>query len=142
MNSDDQPKITDKTRSKYELTLAEFPTFAVSTAKVAALKPRVFEDTITGKDGELIKRIWTLIPHGELGFGTPSTHSTLFELLQIWKEDGFSSQYIKFGSVFNVLKRIGKKTGISQYKQINKDLRAIACSLWHGTCRLGYVCCA
>jgi hypothetical protein len=125
MNSDDQPKIADKTKSKYELTLAEFPTFAVSTAKVAALKPRVFEDTITGKDGEPVKRVWTLIPHGELGFGTPSTHSTLFELLQIWKEDGFSSQYIKFGSVFNVLKRIGKKTGISQYKQINKDLEIL-----------------
>jgi hypothetical protein len=125
MNSDDQPKKTDKTRSKYELTLAEFPTFTVSTAKVAAPKPRVFEDTITGKDGEPIKRIWTLIPHGELGFGTPSTHSTLFELLQIWKEDGFSSQCIKFGSVFNVLKRMGKKTGISQYKQINKDLEIL-----------------
>jgi hypothetical protein len=125
MNSDEQPKITDKTRSKYELTLAEFPTFSVSTAKGAALKPRVFEDTVTGKDGEPIKRIWTVIPHGELGFGTPSTHSTLFELLQIWKENGFSTQYIKFGSVFNVLKRMGKKTGISQYKQINKDLEIL-----------------
>jgi hypothetical protein len=125
MNSDDQSKITDKTRSKYELTLAEFPTFSVSTAKVAALKPRVFEDTINGKDGEPIKRVWTLIPHGTLGFGTPSTHSTLFELLQIWKEDGFSPQYIKFGSVFNVLKRMGKKTGISQYKQIDKNLEIL-----------------
>ena len=89
------------------------------------MKPRVFEDTITGKYGEPIKRVWTLIPHGELGFGSPSTHSTLFELLQIWKEDGFSTQYIKFGSVFNVLKRMGKKTGISQYKQINKDLEVL-----------------
>lgn len=112
-------------KSKYELTLAEFPTFPVSKNQPEAFKPRVFEDTITGKDGEVVKRKWTFIPHGEFGFGTPSTHSTLFELLQVWKEDGFSSQYIQFGSVFNMLKRMGKKTGNSQYKQIIKDLEIL-----------------
>lgn len=126
MNSDDRPKIADKTRSKYELTLAEFPTFPVSKNQPEAFKTRVFEDTITGKDGTVIKRNWTLVPHGEFGFGTPSTHSTLFELLQIWKEAGFSSQYIQFGSVFNLLKRMGKKAiGNSQYKQIVKDLEIL-----------------
>jgi hypothetical protein len=45
--------------------------------------------------------------------------------LQIWKEDDFSSQYIRFGSVYNMLKRMGKKTGISQYKQIIKDLEIL-----------------
>lgn len=112
-------------KSKYELTLAEFPTFPVSKNQPEAFKPRVFEDTINGKDGEVVKRKWTFIPHGEFGFGTPSTHSTLFELLQVWKEDGFSSQYIQFGSVFNMLKRMGKKTGNSQYKQIIKDLEIL-----------------
>jgi hypothetical protein len=112
-------------RSKYELTLAEFPTFPIAKTKQEALKPRLFEDTITGKDGEPIKRRWAFIPHGELGFGTPSTHSTLFELLQIWKEEGFTSQYIQFGSVFHLLKRMGKATGNSQYKQIVKDLEIL-----------------
>jgi hypothetical protein len=112
-------------KSKYELTLAEFPTFPVSKNQLGATKPRVFEDTITGKDGEVVPRKWTFVPHGEFGFGTPSTHSTLFELLQVWKEDGFRSQYIQFGSVFNMLKRMGKKTGNSQYKQIIKDLEIL-----------------
>jgi hypothetical protein len=127
MDSDNQqPETVDKTRSKYELTLAEFPTFPVSKNQSEAFKIRVFEDTIAGKDGEVIKRNWTLVPHGEFGFGTPSTHSTLFELLQIWKEAGFSSQYIRFGSVFNLLKRMGKKAiGNSQYKQIVKDLEIL-----------------
>lgn len=115
-----EPEIIEQ--GKYELTLAEFPTFPVAKFKQEALKPRIFEDSITGKDGEPIKRRWTFIPHGELGFGTPSTHSTLFELLQIWKEEGFSTQYIQFGSVFSLLKRMGKATGNSQYKQIVKDL--------------------
>jgi len=63
MDSVDQPKIAEKTRSKYELTLAEFPTFPVAKAKVSPLKPRVFEDTIMGKNREPIKRRWTIIPH-------------------------------------------------------------------------------
>lgn len=112
-------------RSKYELTLAEFPTFPVAKSKPDATKPRVFEDTITGKDGESIRRIWMVIPHGTLGFGTPSTHATLFEILQIWKEEGFAHQYIQFGSIFHLLKRMGKATGNSQYKQVLKDLEVL-----------------
>jgi len=112
-------------RSKYELTLAEFPTFPVAKSKMGAMKPRVFEDTITGKDGEPVKRIWMVIPHGNGGFGTPSTHATLFEILQIWKEQGFASQHIQFRSIFHLLKRMGKATGNSQYKQILKDLEIL-----------------
>jgi hypothetical protein len=117
------PEIPD--RSNYELTLAEFPTFPVAKSKLEPPRPRVFEDTITGKDGELVRRIWTVIPHRSLGFGTPSTHATLFEIMQIWKEQGFASQYIQFGSIFHLLKRMWKGTGNSQYKQVLKDLEIL-----------------
>ncbi|MEW6659691.1 MAG: hypothetical protein AB1424_13625 [Thermodesulfobacteriota bacterium] len=113
--------------SKYELTLAEFPTFTLAKGSLYLQKARerVFEDTISGKNGEPVRRIWTVIPHESLGFGTPSTHSTLFELMQIWKEQGFASQYINFKSIFHLLKRMGKGTGNSQYKQIEKDLEVL-----------------
>jgi len=118
-------EILERSKSKYELTLAEFPTFPVAKSNLKLPKSRVFEDTILGKDGEAVKRIWTVIPHESLGFGTPSTHATLFELMQIWKEQGFASQYIHFKSIFHLLKRIGKGTGNSQYKQIEKDLEVL-----------------
>jgi len=112
-------------KSKYELTLAEFPTFPVAKSKLKATKPRLFEDTITGKNGEPVRRKWMVIPHGNGGFGSPSTHATLFEILQIWKEQGFASQYIQFRSIFHLLKRMGKATGNSQYMQILKDLEIL-----------------
>lgn len=110
-------------KSKYELTLAEFPLFLLSTkTKTSDIKSYKYEDTIAGKNGETVKREWTIHPHGSLGFGTASTLSTLFELFQVWKENDFDSQNIQFGSIYNLLKRKGLQCNKRAYEIIKRDL--------------------
>ena len=123
VNKPQEPEIIDK--SKYELTLAEFPVFLLSNKGIKDIKSIEYHDMITGREGELVKREWKVLPHSELGFGTASTFETFFELFQIWKEVGFTDQYVQFGSIFNLLKRMGKKTGKSQYTQVAKDLETL-----------------
>lgn len=107
-------------KSKYELTLAEFPIFLLSRRGDNA-KVIEYKDQIIGQGGQLVERAWTVYP-SSFGFGTASTFATLFELFQIWKEQNFEHQTINFSSVYNLLKRRGLDTGNQQYKQIIRDL--------------------
>jgi hypothetical protein len=119
INKLETPEIS---KSKYELTLSEFPIFILSKKSGKETKYIGYDDTIIGKDNEIIKREWRVFPDSEQGFGTASTLETLFDLFQIWKETGFSHQYIQFGTVYNLLKRKGLSIGRQQYRQIIKDL--------------------
>ena len=110
--------------SKYELTLAEFPIFNLSK-KFNKMDLMTYEDTITGKSGKQVKRKWEVTPAAKYGIGTASTFNTLFDLFQIWKESNFESQYINFGSIYNLLKRKGLAVNKQQYTQIAKDLNCL-----------------
>lgn len=112
---------TALSRSKYELTLAEFPIFLLSRSKEDARKVIEYKDQIIGKGGKQVDREWRVFPSAS-GFGTESTFSTLFELFQIWKEDNFNQQTIHFLSIYNILKRKGLNTSNQQYKQVQRDL--------------------
>jgi hypothetical protein len=125
MNPEVQPKNGDKTRSKYELTLAEFPVFLLSKKGHEDIEVIEYQDTITGKEGQIVNRVWKVYPHSKFGLGTESTFETLFELFQIWKEDHFNTQYIRFGSIFNLLKRKSKGSGAKEYKRIVRDLNCL-----------------
>lgn len=125
MNQEDHSKNGNKTRSKYELTLAEFPVFLLSKKGRENIEAIEYEDTITGKGGETVNRKWKVYPHNKFGLGTESTFETLFELFQIWKENNFNGQYIRFGSIYNLLKRKGKGTGNKEYKRIVRDLNCL-----------------
>jgi hypothetical protein len=114
-----EPKIV---KSKYELTLAEFPFCLLSKTVNRDIELIEYEDTIIGKNGKEIPRKWEVYPDIKLGFGTASTYETFFELKQIWKGDNFSSQYIQFGSIYNLLKRMNKSINTRSYNQIIRDL--------------------
>ena len=106
-------------------TLAEFPLFLLAKGgrgKKESIQVIEYEDTIKGKDGEIIKREWKVYPHSTLGFGNASTFETLYDLFQIWKENNFNSQNIYFKSIYNVLIRRGKNTSVKEYERINRDL--------------------
>src|SRR3990172_1008315 len=111
--------------SKYELTLAEFPLFLLSKRDNNDIKVIEYEDTITGKDGKKISRKWEVYPDVQYGFGTASTQATFFELCQIWKENGFSSQYINFLSISNLLRRMEISKNKQTYEQIRRDLSCL-----------------
>ncbi|MDQ3830262.1 MAG: hypothetical protein M3361_13385 [Candidatus Tectomicrobia bacterium] len=122
--------------SKYELNLAEFPLVILSKQRPKGLKVMEYqdtkvkiiqyEDTIHGKDGELVPRRWTVIPSLRYGFGSPQLVSLLFELFQIWKEQGFASPQIRFGSIANLVKRQGlTDTDTRAFQRNRKDLRTL-----------------
>lgn len=120
-----ETKKTPISKSKYELTLSEFPLFLLKgdNEKIDCIS---YDDTISGKNGVLVKREWKVYPDSKSGFGTASTLSTLFELFQLWKENRFESQTITFGSIYSLLKRKGiqqkdKKT----YVRIRRDLSCL-----------------
>lgn len=125
MQNPDQSKVLGKPKAKYELTLAEFPIFLLSKKAGKEIKVIEYEDTIMGKEGKPVKREWKVYPHSKLGFGTASTLETLFDLFQIWKEDNFASQYIQFGTIYNLMKRREIKLNSKSYEQIKNDLRCL-----------------
>lgn len=125
MQNPDQSKVLGKSKAKYELTLAEFPIFLLSKSAGKDIKVIEYEDTINGKEGKLVKREWKVYPDSKLGFGTASTFETLFDLFQIWKEDNFESQFIQFGTIYNLLKRRGIGLNHKAYERMRNDLSCL-----------------
>ena len=120
-----EPKPDEKPiKGKYELSLSEFPVTLLSKSKTD--KPFIeYRDTIIGKNNEEVERIWRVYPDAKLGFGTASTFSSLFELFQIWKDQGFRDQTITFGSLYSFAKRKGIIPTNTSYETLKKDLRCL-----------------
>ena len=115
-------------RSQYELTLAEFPLFLLSKGgkgNTQAIKCIEYYDTIQGKNDVVVPREWRVYPHPKYGFGTVSTFETFFDLWQIWKEDNFRHQYIRFGSPYQLLKRRGQVHCGKNHYRIIRDLNCL-----------------
>lgn len=125
MRKEQNNKKQEYLKSKYELTLSEFPIFILSKKTDKSITAINYEDTIIGRDNEIVKREWKVLPDAEAGFGSASTFETLFDLFQVWKDQGFDSPYINFGTVYHLLKRKGQSTGKQQYRQIIKDLNCL-----------------
>lgn len=111
--------------AKYEITLAEFPVFLLTKQGYGKIEAIEYKDKIKGKDGEIVNREWRVYPNKKFGLGTESTFQTFFELFQIWKENGFESQFIHFGSIYSLLKRQGKSDGINNYRRMVRDLNCL-----------------
>ena len=117
------PKDAPSPKTKYEMSLAEFPVAFLSTRIPEDTKSIVYEDEIAGKNGQPVKRRWEIFPHATLGFPTPSTQATLFELFQLWSEQNFSSPDIQFGTLYELIKRKGiKHADPDAYNRIREDL--------------------
>jgi hypothetical protein len=113
-------------RSKYEMNLAEFPLTLLSKNRPEKLGVIEYEDTIKGKDGKLVPRIWRVKPSIEYGFGSSELTSLLFEIFQMWKEQGFKSRRIYIGSIYNLIQRMNLTvTGTKHYDRIRDDLQAL-----------------
>ncbi len=113
-------------RSKYEMSLAEFPLAFLSTRTPKDIRSLLYEDEITGKNGVKVKRRWEITPHATLGFPTPSTQTTLFELFQLWAEQQFASHHIYFGSIYELIKRKGlEQDDANTYQRIREDLERL-----------------
>src|SRR5712692_5584938 len=61
--------------------------------------------------------------HSKYGFPTASTQATLFELFQIWAQTDFETPIIRFGSLYELIKRKGLTQGDKKtYERIRRDL--------------------
>jgi len=125
MEKSEETRRLEKSKAKYELTLAEFPIFLLSKKAGKNIKAIEYEDTIIGKEGRIVKREWKVYPDSKLGFGTASTLETLFDLFQIWKENNFDSQFIQFGTIYNLIKRRGMASNVNAYERMKKDLSCL-----------------
>jgi hypothetical protein len=110
--------------SKYELSLAEFPVFLVSTKLPADLTSINYTDTIY-PEGVPTERHWKVTWATEYGPPTQSASETFFELYQIWKEEGFKSEWIYFKSIYALLKRRNISKSKRSYEQITRDLNCL-----------------
>jgi hypothetical protein len=119
------PEDLKLSKARYELSLSEFPVTLLS--KPAQNREAIeYRDTITGKDGELVERVWKVYPDAKHGFGTSSTLSTLYELFQIWNELGFADKMITFGTLYSFAKRKNIKPTNTAYSTLRRDLRCLA----------------
>ena len=126
----------------FEFSLAEFPFcfFSKLSPQQMAQMAReakyiIYRDTIKGKGDKPIPRTWTVRPaqkiveeNGELiplGFGGPTTLGTIFELLQLWKEQKYGN-IIEFGSLKYLLERKGKKKNGTYYAWVKYDLEVLS----------------
>ncbi len=105
--------------------MPSFHCFALRSLKkrspVEPNSPIVYEDTIRGKDGERVTRRWELYP-GRYGFGGATTHALLFDLLQLYWEQGLMGSQVRFGSIRNILARRGiHQPSKRDYTRIYRD---------------------
>ena len=134
--------ISKPINSSFEINLAEFPIAYLNRGALPEGYSKTeyqYKDVIKGRDGKPVERTWTIEAHateetkneiGErkktsLGFGGPATLEVIYELLQMWKEQGFKEPKIHVGSFYNLLKRLDWGTGSTQYKQLRKVLSCL-----------------
>ncbi|MGL5096206.1 MAG: hypothetical protein ACRDD1_11495, partial [Planctomycetia bacterium] len=109
---------------RYDFDLAEFPLFKF--CKLSGTRrdrdPLVYADTITGKDGQPVPREWRAYP-GPFGFGGASTHSLLYDLLQLYAEQGACGTQIQFGTLRSLFLRRGVRNPSKRdYDRLRRDI--------------------
>jgi hypothetical protein len=134
--------ISKPINSAFEINIAEFPIAYLNRGQLpdgVSKTKYQYKDEIKGRNGEPVERVWTIEAHAteevknevgknesvNLGFGGPATLELIYELFQLWKEQGFKEPRIHIGTFYNLLKRLGWGTGNTQYKQLKKILRCI-----------------
>lgn len=122
MRTEQQETEGKRRTAKYELTLAEFPIFILSKTGRPAVSVIEYQDQIRGKGGKMIDRCWRVYPDSKYGHLGPSAQSTMFELFQIWKDQGFEGRAINFGTIHSIVKRRGLTRTKSAYDSIRRDL--------------------
>jgi len=134
--------ISKPVNSAFEINIAEFPIAYLNRGQLPAGVSKTeyqYKDVIKGRDGKPVERVWTIEAHAtdeiidengersrtQLGFGGPATLEVIYELFQLWKEQGFKEPKIHIGTFYNFLKRLGWGNGNSQYKQLRRVLNCL-----------------
>jgi hypothetical protein len=119
------PEATEEAPSgRFDFDLAEFPLFRFYKNAPGRLdrNPLVYADTIRGRDGEAVTREWKAYP-GPFGFGGPSTQLLLYDLLQLYAEQGYRGAQLMFGTIRSLLLRRGERNPSKRdYERVRRDM--------------------
>ena len=114
----------DGQHGRYDFDLAEFPLFRFYKNGLGKhdREPLVYTDAIRGRDGELVAREWKAYP-GPFGFGGPSTHVLLYDLLQLYTDQGCEGTQLQFGTIRSLLLRRGERNPSKRdYERVRRDM--------------------
>lgn len=123
--------------SAFEINIAEFPIAYLNRGQLPEGVSKTkyqYQDVIKGRNGEPVERTWTIEAHAteeiknelgknesvNLGFGGPATLELIYELFQLWKEQGFKEPKIHIGTFYNLLKRLGWGQGTLNINSLKK----------------------
>lgn len=106
----------------YDFDLAEFPLFSFGKRPPRdPHAPLTYADAIRGKDGRPVTRTWTAYP-GRLGVGGATAHALLFDLLQLYAEQGGRGSRIHFGTLRSLFLRRGERNPSKKdYDRMRRD---------------------
>lgn len=140
-------EVEDPEYCRYDFDLAEFPLFDLTRGKnargnrsqagqgkvverftnpektgtYASTAPIRYADTIKGRNGETVDRSWTLYPRA--GVGGESTQDLLFDLLQLYLEQGAVDSQIEIGKIGTYLRRrLNRVPSKNDYLRLRRDL--------------------
>jgi hypothetical protein len=125
--------LTTGPNGRYDFDLAEFPFFHFDKNPDQPLKdPITYTDTITGKDGRAVVRQWKVYPSAAYGFGGPTTQLVLYDLLQLYIEQGCKGNQIQFGTLYNLLQRRGiRSPSTRDYQRLRRDIEILCSCRFH-----------
>jgi len=109
---------------RYDFDLAEFPLFRLykNTQGDSDRTPLVYSDQIKGRDGSPIRREWKVFP-GAFGFGGSSAQVLLYDLIQLYLEQGGEGSQIQFGTLRSLFQRRGLRNPSSRdYDRMRRDI--------------------
>lgn len=112
---------------KDELNFAEFPLGIIAKRADAAQKTLVFEDTIHDRDtGRPVRRKLTITGTDAFGLPTSTDDEVLLALIQLTKQQGFSSPWVRF-TRYQLIRLLRWPVNGQSYERIRQALNR-----WHG----------
>ncbi len=109
----------------FDFDLAEFPLFSFAKRPRNPNAPLTYADTIRGRDGRPVARTWTAYP-GRLGVGGATAHELLFDLLQLYAEQGGRAPVIHFGTLRSLFLRRGERNPSKKdYDRMRRDFAVL-----------------
>lgn len=114
---------TGEPLGRYDFDLAEFPLFRLDKGGGRGSRdPLVYTDTIRGGDGAPVTRTWKTYP-GPFGFGGSTAQVLLFDLLQLYAEQGARGSQIQFGTLRSLFQRHSDRhPSKKDYDRLRRDL--------------------
>ena len=103
------------------MNLAEFPMAILSTRNDPNIKTLEFQDSVKGKNGELINRKWIITGADKFGLPTASDEEVILGLMKLTVDDGLKARKIHF-TRYELMKILRWPTEGRNYSRLQKAL--------------------